>query len=95
LASCGGRIGEIGILWPRLPQRLATHFGISGEPDGWSTPSQFSIVVAAVLGIFVVLFTIAGWRDRVPDRFFNLTQYGLLARNRSPRRGIATTESHH
>src|SRR5215468_3467816 len=57
----GWLIGELAILWPRLPQRLATHFGIYGEPNGWSTPSQFLIMMAALLGIFVALFTMAGW----------------------------------
>jgi uncharacterized membrane protein len=72
----GWLIGELAILWPRLPQRLATHFGIYGEPNGWSTPSQFLIMMAALLGIFVALFTMAGWLDRIPDRFVNLPNKG-------------------
>jgi hypothetical protein len=43
---------EIATLWPRLPQRLATHFGIFGDPNGWSSPSQCPIMMAPVLGIF-------------------------------------------
>ena len=72
----GWLIGEIAVLWPRLPARLATHFAISGEPNGWSTPSQFLMMMATLLGIFVVLFTMAGWLDRVPDRFLNLPNKG-------------------
>lgn len=81
----GGLSGEIAILWPRLPQRMGTHFGTSGEPNGWSTSSQFLILVAAVLGIFMVLFTMADWLDRVPDRFLNLPNrdYWLAADRRA------------
>jgi len=69
-------IGEIAMLWPRLPARLATHFGFSGEPNGWSTPSQFLIMMSTMLGIFVVLYTMAAWLDRLPDRFLNLPNKG-------------------
>ena len=72
----GWLMAEIVILWPRLPQRLATHFGFSGEPNGWSTPSQFLIMMATAYGIFVLLFTMAAWLDRVPDRFLNLPNKG-------------------
>jgi len=61
-------IGEITKLWARLPARLATHIGIAGEPNDWSTPSQFLMTMATLLGVFVVLHTMVGWLERVPDR---------------------------
>jgi len=69
-------IGEITKLWARLPARLATHIGIAGEPNDWSTPSQFLMTMATLLGVFVVLHTMVGWLDRVPDRFLNLANKG-------------------
>ncbi len=40
-------------LWPRLPDRIPTHFGIGGRPDAWSEKNWFSVfnllVFAAVL----------------------------------------------
>ena len=27
--------------YPRLPDRLATHFGASGEPDGWGSKTAW------------------------------------------------------
>lgn len=38
--------------WKQLPERIATHFSFSGEPDGWS--SKFF----AVFGIYFILLVI-------------------------------------
>ena len=35
--------------FPLLPDRLASHFGASGIPNGWMTKSQFFITFAIVL----------------------------------------------
>jgi uncharacterized membrane protein len=35
--------------YPLLPDRLASHFGASGIPNGWMTKSQFFITFAIVL----------------------------------------------
>jgi uncharacterized membrane protein len=35
--------------YPLLPDRLASHFGASGMPNGWMTKSQFFITFAIVL----------------------------------------------
>jgi uncharacterized membrane protein len=35
--------------FPLLPDRLASHFGASGIPNGWMTKSQFFITFAVVL----------------------------------------------
>jgi hypothetical protein len=46
-------------LWPRLPDRIPIHFGISGAPDGWSGKNWFSVfgmlVMAAVLLVILGL----------------------------------------
>ena len=62
-------MAKIALLWPRLPTRLATHFGLPGELNGWSTPSPFLIVVATVL---VLLFAMAGSLKRISNRFLCL-----------------------
>jgi len=33
-------------------------------------------MMARMLGIFVVLYTMAAWLDRLPDRFLNLPNKG-------------------
>jgi uncharacterized membrane protein len=35
--------------FPLLPDRLASHFGASGMPNGWMTKSQFFIIYAVVI----------------------------------------------
>ena len=35
--------------FPLLPDRLASHFGVSGMPNGWMTKTQFFITYALVL----------------------------------------------
>jgi uncharacterized membrane protein len=35
--------------FPRLPDRLASHFAASGIPNGWMTKSQFFTVYAALI----------------------------------------------
>jgi uncharacterized membrane protein len=35
--------------FPLLPDRLASHFGASGMPNGWMTKSQFFVTYAVVL----------------------------------------------
>jgi hypothetical protein len=35
--------------FPLLPDRMASHFGASGIPNGWMTKSQFLIVYAVVV----------------------------------------------
>lgn len=39
-----------------LPTRMPTHFGPSGQPDGWSTKGFGSVYLPLVIGILVWLF---------------------------------------
>jgi serine/threonine-protein kinase len=84
-ALAGWLLVDIAILWPSLPERLATHFGFSGEPNGWSTPAQFVRSTTTLLAVFGVLFVSAGWLERMPDRLINLPNkhYWLAPERRS------------
>ena len=55
---------------------MATHVGIAGGSNDWSAPSEFLLKMATLLGVSVVLHTMVGWLDRVPDRFRNLANKG-------------------
>lgn len=52
-----------------LPERVATHFGANGEPNGWQTPEGYvrftlifgAVVPAFVLGTFGVMRLANGW----------------------------------
>lgn len=39
--------------WPSLPETIPTHFGISGEPDGWG--SKNTLILLFALNIFLYL----------------------------------------
>ena len=54
-------------VWNQLPARMATHFGASGQPNGWMMRDT-SLIFAMVVTIFVlVAFTWALTRVRRPD----------------------------
>jgi len=37
-----GAVADLAVHYPRLPEKVATHFNESGRPDGWSTPGVMS-----------------------------------------------------
>lgn len=53
----------------RLPERVATHFGVNGVPNGWETHTGYiqftllfgTLVPAFVLGTFVLIRLGGGW----------------------------------
>jgi len=48
---CGAVLVKLWTAWPRLPDRVATHFGLSLQPDGWSSKGKLAaIILIAVLG---------------------------------------------
>ncbi len=59
--------------YPDLPDKVAIHFGISGEPDSWSSKGEY---LAIHLGLFAFLTLIfAGFAeliDKVPASLFNI-----------------------
>jgi uncharacterized membrane protein len=65
-------MSEVVVLWPSLPERVATHFNTSGVPNGWSSRSGLVRVLGLPVALFTALFVAAGWLDRIPARFMNL-----------------------
>jgi hypothetical protein len=45
---------QLGLYWGRLPERLATHFGSGGQPNGWS-PKEGVLLLHAVLLLVLTL----------------------------------------
>jgi hypothetical protein len=41
--------------FPQLPERMASHFGASGLPNGWMTKQSFFIIYALVLAVTAVV----------------------------------------
>ncbi|MGA8492123.1 MAG: DUF1648 domain-containing protein [Terriglobales bacterium] len=65
-------------VWDRLPLRMATHFNISGQPNGWMPRPTALYVALGVTALIVVVFTAIAYvahKTHVPDAF----SWSLLA----------------
>lgn len=59
--------------FPLLPDRVASHFGLSGMPNGWMTKSQFFTVYAVMLlPALAVEFWVARRIAKTPGARINL-----------------------
>lgn len=45
--------GLLGLLWPRLPPRWAIHWGLNGQPDGWTTKTFLGVLFPVGFGMFI------------------------------------------
>jgi len=41
--------------WPALPDVIPTHFGISGEADGWGSKNTLFLLVGTNVGLYVMM----------------------------------------
>jgi hypothetical protein len=65
--------GYLAVSSSQLPERVATHFNGSGQPDGWMSRSahlQFMAVFGLAFPLFIPAIVYAG--RFLPDRFCNL-----------------------
>lgn len=51
--------------WPHLPERVPTHFGASGQPDGWG-PKAMLLLLPAISAVMYAVLTVAA---RYPHTF--------------------------
>ena len=59
--------------YPLLPERLAVHFGASGEADGWSSKGEFMVLFGGMEAFFVLFgVAFAILLDRVPVALINI-----------------------
>jgi uncharacterized membrane protein len=64
---------HIGLYYPALPERVATHFGMEGRADGWMTKSQFAIFYVCLTGFMTLTFLGIGKLIEVtPNDLINL-----------------------
>ena len=54
-------------VWDQLPARMATHFGASGQPNGWMTRETSVIFALTVTTLVLASLTWALTRIRKPD----------------------------
>ena len=59
--------------YPFLPEKVASHFGPGGEPDGWSTKQALIGVYLAVLAALAIPLLLTGWLlPKLPASMINL-----------------------
>ena len=66
--------------YPRLPQRVASHFGIDGRADGWMSKDTFILTMCGSMVLLTLIAWSAGWVTKMlPARWINLPnkQYWL------------------
>jgi uncharacterized membrane protein len=73
--------------FPHLPERLASHFGASGLPNGWMTKQAFFIVYAVMIGLAALV-------EFYPGRFISRSPARINLPNKeywlAPERRTAT-----
>ncbi|HNQ89784.1 MAG TPA: DUF1648 domain-containing protein [Verrucomicrobiota bacterium] len=86
-----GAVGDLVWHYPRLPERVASHFNAAGQADGWCTRSEYLATWLWSLGLVAVLIPVLQWLMKViPARFINMPRrhYWL-----APEREAATREA--
>jgi hypothetical protein len=63
----------VGMDYGRLPERVATHFDVSGEPNGWASRQAYAALILIGAG-FTALVTAGGFAVArvLPDSMINL-----------------------
>ncbi len=48
--------------YPRMPERMASHFGIDGRPNGWQRREAFFLLTLVVCSLSAIVGFFAPWR---------------------------------
>ena len=60
-------------VYPRLPAEVVTHWGVDGQPNGWSSPLVACLVVPSIGLLMAALFTVI---PRIDPRQESWLQHG-------------------
>ncbi len=69
---CGVLALDVAHYLPLVPDPLASHFGFSGRPNGWTSHSRIITGLAVLVLLFAVIFAGTYFFGRVPDRLISL-----------------------
>ena len=59
--------------YPRLPEKMASHFNAAGKPNGWMSKQAFLRLDLFLVGILAFLFYFSGFfMNKIPTAFINL-----------------------
>ncbi len=69
LLSCVVLVISVLTSLPELPARIAAHYGVSGEPNGWMTKDQYATFFLAFgFGLPFFILALSGRGSTSPDR---------------------------
>ncbi len=54
-AALIGAASDVAMHWSLLPDRIPTHFGVSGNPDGWGGKNMLLLLLALTLAVAILL----------------------------------------
>ncbi len=60
------------LVWDRLPLRMATHFNVNGQPNGWMPRESAFYAALGITAVMVAVFTAISYvahKTHVPDAF--------------------------
>ena len=60
----------VALTLPRLPEPMAVHFGLRGDPDGWASHGVY-VATIAIIGLVLPIAIVPwyrGWRPPGPRR---------------------------
>jgi serine/threonine-protein kinase len=64
---------RVALVWPELPQRMASHFGIDGRADSFMTRESFFLVMGILGGGSILsLISVPAWLRHVPSSLINM-----------------------
>lgn len=85
-------LGAVPFAWQQLPERIPTHFGLSGEPDAWGGKGTLVILPIVGLILYVSMMALA----RVPHIYnypVTITERNAEAQYRLGRKLLLTVNA--
>jgi uncharacterized membrane protein len=59
--------------WFQLPDRVATHWGIDGQPNDWMTRTGATLTLCGLqIGVPLFLVAVTSLASRLPDSMMNI-----------------------
>jgi len=69
---CGVLVLDVARYLPLVPHPMASHFGLSGRPNGWSSHFRMIAGLTVLVLVFAAIFAATFFFSRVPDRLISL-----------------------
>jgi len=65
--------------WPQLPEQVVTHWGVNGQPNGWSSPTFAAFLMPGMMALLTLIFAALPGIDPLKKNYeFHGSVYFLL-----------------